>query len=378
LIKKFLLIGDLIMARLTDIQISTAKAWLNDIFVLAKETADARATDYGYMQGSGWRKETSAKYAVEIVNELKMRDFKDLNRAFDYFAEQYFGKTILDNNDVVRKKPDQLAKYVAWFCYTYRIYWNDSIRDPEVIKVFKETYLGKALDEYDCFALSTDRKATTGLGGPSSRSAGSASTGSTRTPSTGRIATGTSDYKTSGPQSGNVRDLKGDAGRKHTFMGKVWIIEGISTTASKSIPMAFIRPLDKPGAAGSTNKVFFGTSWKGYKNCVCFFRTETDALDVAEKLRADHKIPAGITEIKVSYKSPDRNGYFTVGTEYGDVEVLARELNESVEEPLTETVEMSEAAKAYMSIPLEEEVYEMTDTITDPETYFKNYRRAND
>lgn len=360
------------MSRLTDPQIATAKSWLHDIFVLAKEIPDCKGSSYNCMYKT-YRRDSLAKHALEIVNEMKMRNFAIIDKAFEALSDERFGSSMDDTASLTRKNAEVLAKYVAWFCYSNKIYWNDTIRGPEETKLFNETYLGKALIEYDCFATTPDRKATTGLGG------------SSRTPkttsgsSTGSAAPAGGGYKGLGPMSDKARDLKGAPGDKIKLTGKVYTIEGDSST-TKSIPAAFVRPLDAAGAAGSTNKVFFGTSWKGYKNCVCFYTSESEAFEVAKKLKEDSKIPSSTSTVKVNYKFADHNGYFKVGTEYGDCYILARELNEELENPaeLSEDVELSEAAKAYMSIPLEEEVYEMTNNITNPEEYFANYRKSQE
>ena len=360
------------MARLNETQIATAKSWLHDIFVLAREISPCKDSSYGCMYGARYGTEPRKTNALAIVDELKMRNFTDLNSAFEFFANEGFSINMSDWRDLTRKKADMLAKYVAWFCYTNKIYWNDTIRDPEEIKIFKETLLGQALAEYDCFATTPDRKATTGLGGSSRspRAPKAASTGDSGSiPATG-------GFKGLGPMSSKARDLKGMPGEKVKLTGRLYTIEGNSAT-TKSIPAAFIKPLDGSGAAGATNKVFFGTSWKGYKNCVCFYTSDSEALAVATKLKDDSKIPASTSKVTINYRYADANGYFKVGTEYGDCYILARELNEDLVEEVETPRELTEAEK-YMAIPLEEEVYEMTNNITNPDEYFTTYRKAQD
>lgn len=361
------------MARLNETQIPTAKSWLHDIFVLAREISPCKASGYNGLYGSSYRLDAKKTQALTIVNELKMRDFANIDKAFDYFSEEAFSTNMADFRDMTRKKADMLAKYVAWFCYSNKIYWNDTIRDPEEVKIFKETYLGKALAEYDCFATTPDRKATTGLGG-GSRTPRASAGGSTGASAGSIPATG--GYKGLGPMSSKARDLKGMPGEKIKLTGRLYTIEGNSAT-TKSIPAAFVKPLDGSGAAGATNKVFFGTSWKGYKNCVCFYTSDDEALAVANKLKDDSKIPASTSRVNINYRYADANGYFKVGTEYGDCYILARELNEDLVEEVETPRELTEAEK-YMAIPLEEEVYEMTNNITNPDEYFTTYRKSQD
>lgn len=133
-------------------------------------------------------------------------------------------------------------------------------------------------------------------------------------------------YKSLGPQSSNVRGLIGISGNKViNDENIVYCIEGINSNTSK-IPSAFIKPLTSSGdAGGNKNKVFIGDP-SGYTDCKLFFFEEEYAKEFLEKCTIN--IPSNITNLHISEKKTDSNGYFKINTEFGTAYIKASKLNE--------------------------------------------------
>lgn len=188
---------------------------------------------------------------------------------------------------------------------------------------FERTILGAALKDYGCFTTSEDAPAT--------------STGTRTASSSNRTATASAsgqlpknDYKSSGGQSHKVRDLKGTPGNKVIKTSAMYRIEGVNANSPKT-PYVFIRPLKASGAAGSTNKVFVGDP-SGYTDCTLFFDDPAVADAVMVSCANAGSIPSNISQLKVTRIAADRNGYYEVGTEFGNAFIKASKLNEDLDE----------------------------------------------
>ena len=147
---------------------------------------------------------------------------------------------------------------------------------------FKKTILGDTVYKYGRVISAVKDKTT------SRSSSGSTASGSTRTsgqpPKNG--------YKSSGPQSGNVRDLldlqtngPGTPGQKiHADGPYIYKIIG-DNPQSKNTPNVFIKPLSAAGGKGTTNKIFI-SSGNGYTDCTCYFDDPNDAQAFLDKIIA--------------------------------------------------------------------------------------------
>lgn len=304
-----------------------AKAWFHDIMLAAGILTQSQRS--GGDLGSRVTSSSSFRdAAMTVKDEIVNRDFADIDSALSTLSSYYYYPDMSGNGRQKSPKPEVLAKYIAYMADTLQLYWDDLNRTPYEITAFQKTILGAAVYQY---GLTVSAKAAAPA--KKVKSASASSGASTRV--AGQPPQ--NNYKQSGPQSGNVRDLQGQPGQKVLASAsgdKIYRIIGVNAN-SKNIPNAFIKPLSSGGAAGSTNKVFFG-SGNGYTDCTCYFDDEKDAQAFAQKCLTI--IPPNITNIRVVEKTADPNGYFLVGTEFGMVAVSARTLNEA----LTEGVEIEE------------------------------------
>lgn len=304
---------------------TVARSWLYDLFCGAgviPETNSKRMSGRHfydcYQNGYSGRSECTT-----IVNEILNREFKDIDTAIVRLSSYRFGTSFSTNRPrmTVTRSPEAIAAYIAWFCADQGIYWDDvgTNKTTYELEAFQKTFLGGALAEYNCFTSSTstpskNKKTTTNT---------TTSGTTTSQPKNG--------YKSSGGQSSNARDIKSAPGVKEYFTGSyMFKIEGTNAN-TKKIPYVFIRPLKSSGAAGSTNKIFVGDP-SGYTDCTVFFTSATDADNCLAWCMQNNKVPTNISNLKVTKIWNDSNGYFKIGSEWGDVYIKASKLNENLEE----------------------------------------------
>lgn len=258
--------------------------------------------------------------AKVVCDELVNRDFANidsaLNKLHSYGPGTYKAATY--------------AKAVVYAAELLQLYWDDTLKTPYEVDEFKKTMLGEAVYKYGRYISAIQDKPTRATRSASSSS--SASTGGSAA-----SAQPQNGYKSSGAQSGNVRDLQdlsggpGIPGQKVHAEGKyIFRIIG-DNPQSKNIPNVFIKPLSASGATGNTNKVFF-SSGNGYTDCTCYFDDENDAQDFLNKIIAAGRIPANVSNPRVVKRTADTNGYFLAGTEFGVCAISAKTLNETLTE----------------------------------------------
>lgn len=255
--------------------------------------------------------------ATELCNEVINRDFTNVDRHINNIS----GYAFYLNGKRKRVDSDFIAKCFVYLAELTQLYWDDTLRTPYEIDEFKNTILGDAVFKYGRYISAIKDKAT-------GRSSGNQTGSSSQASSNGQPKNG---YKQSGGQSSNVRDLKGKPGEKvYADGGYVYRIIG-TDSKSKNIPNVFINPLSASGAIGSTNKVKF-SSGNGYSDCTCFFDDKNEAAAFLNKLIQNNRIPANISNPQIAQRNADPNGYFIVGTEFGDCAISAKKLNEALTE----------------------------------------------
>lgn len=321
-----------------------AKAWLHDLTVAAGiRTNDQRSAGYNFFNYHSLQQE-----AQQICNELLNRDFVDIDSAIKKVSNYYFCQS-LTSNKTKRFKPDGVAKCIVYMAELLQVYWDDTIRTPYEITEFKKTLLGDAVYRYKRYISAVPNK--------SSRAASSARASASRAPG----QPPKNNYKQSGPQSGNVRDLidlktggQGTPGEKiYANTSLIYKIIG-DNPQSKNTPNVFIKPLSASGAAGNTNKIFI-SSGNGYTDCTCYFDDPNDAQNVLDKIIADNRVPANVTNMRVVKMKADTNGYFLVGTEYGPCAISAKTLNEALNEEMADRpISWEKATEGYSPEELEE------------------------
>jgi len=267
------------------------------------------------------------KEAQTICTEIVNRDFTNVDAAINMISRFRFQPNYTGTGKYKTLKPDAIAKAIVYFAELIGLYWDDEIRTPYEITEFKKTILGDAVYRYGrVISAIKDTPAKTRAASSTPRVAGAAPQNS---------------YKSSGPQSGNVRGLLGNPGDKVFADGPVsYRIEG--DKMKSNTPRVFIKPLTASGAAGNSNKVYI-SSGNGYTDCTCYFDDPNEAQKFLDKILPDlqklideKRAISGITNLRVVKVKSDNNGYFLVDTEYGPCAVSAKTLNEAMTEALKE------------------------------------------
>ncbi len=315
------------MARIftTSASEQAAKSFMHDLLVVAGHHTSQRTA------GARHRGTSYVKAAQEICDELINRNFKNIDTSIKTVATDSFS-VALDSDKSKRYDEATAAKAVVYMAELLNLYWDDTIRTPYEIDEFKKTLLGEAVYKYGRYISAIQDKTTR------SRASSSNVTGASTAKTPGQPPQ--NGYKSSGPQSGNVRDLQdlnggqGTPGQKVTAGGQ-FIYKIIADKVGKNTPNVFIKPLSASGEINGTNKIFI-SSGNGYTDCTCYFDDPNDAQAFLDKIVQNNRVPANINNLRVVKMSADPNGYFLVGTEFGVVAVSAKTLNEALTEAASE------------------------------------------
>ncbi len=292
---------------------SAAKCWLHDITLVGGIRTNNQRSN-----GSIRPNPTLESHAQIVCKEVVERDFADIDSSIRHLSNYRYSVS-LTGSGYKTFKPEAIAKNLVYLAEMANAYWDDTIRTPFEIEEFKKTLLGAAVWKYGRYISAikdkTTKSASAAVGGTSNKAAG-------QPPK--------NNYKQSGPQSGNVRDLLGNPGDKVLANGN-FIYKIVGDKTQSNTPNVFIKPLSASGATGNTNKVFF-SSGNGYTDCTCYFDDENDAQDFLNKIIAAGRVPANISNPRVVKRNADPNGYFLAGTEFGVCAISAKTLNETLTE----------------------------------------------
>ena len=294
---------------------AAAKAWLHDLTLAAGlHSNNKRSFSNSY---SNFNRPDFKQEAIAVCDELVKRDFSNIDSNIRSLSRYGFYTPLTGYSQRAKYlKPEAIAKAIVYMAELLNIYWDDTVRTPYEIDEFKKTLLGSAVYKYGRYISA--------IKGRTTRSAGA---GTTRTPG----QPPKNNYKQSGPQSGNVRDLIGQPGEKVLAEGSfIYKIIG-DNPQSKNTPNVFIKPLSSSGATGNTNKIFI-SSGNGYTDCTCYFDDPNDAQDFLDKIEKAGRVPVNVTNLRVVKNRADGNGYFLVGTEFGTCAISAKTLNEALED----------------------------------------------
>ena len=323
-----------------------AKTWLHDLTVAAGlRTNDQRSG--GRNSFIFWK---LTPEAVKICDELINRDFENIDTSIRKVSNYYYNSSLTGGGRDKSYKPEGIAKCIVYMSELLNLYWDDTIRTPYEIDEFKKTFLGAAVYKYGRYisAVAANKGAKS-----SSKSSGSAAKTPGQPPK--------NNYKQSGPQSGNVRDLRdvngnpgGVPGQKvHANTSLIYKIVG-DNPQSKNIPNVFIKPLSASGATGNTNKIFI-SSGNGYTDCTCYFDDPNDANNFLDAIIKNNRVPLNVTNLRVVKNKADSNGYFIVGTEFGACAISAKTLNEALAAENTEAISgWEKATEGYSKEELDE------------------------
>lgn len=301
-----------------------AKAFLHDLTYTAGLRGQSQRQN-----GSGSFGSSYVTAADALCNAVIERDFNDVDKyiyAFDGIAFQ-------DSLTGTRPKTvtftsDDVAEALVYLAECLNLYWDDVNATVHEKAAFSKTILGRAVEKYERFTSKIPVAPV---------QQGSANTGTTRAPlSRPAGQPPKNNYKSTGPQSGNVRDLHGTPGQKVFAQGNdVFRIVG-TIANSRNVASAFIRPLTPSAAAGNTNKVFVN-SGNGYTDCICWFDDLAEANNFLSQVVNNANIKSNISSLQVVRNKPDSNGYYLVGTEFGECAISAKKLNEALQETLRES-----------------------------------------
>ena len=296
--------------------------------------------------------------AQTICGEIVERDFTNIDGSISEITRWYHKASYNGTGKNKSLKPEYVAKVIVWFAEQLQLYWDDTVRTPYEIEEFKRTALGEAVYKYGRYISAIPDKPTKTRSN-SAPSVAAAQTGGSAT-TAGQPKNG---YKQSGPQSGNVRDLRdvsgagtGTPGQK-CFASGSFIYKIVGDKTGSNTPNVFIKPLSASGAKGTTNKIFI-SSGNGYTDCTCYFDDPNEAQHFLDLINSDNRVPSNVTNLRVVKNKADANGYFLVGTEYGVVAISAKTLNEALKEAVNENVERpfswEKATEGYSREELEE------------------------
>ena len=266
-----------------------------------------------------------------------------------------------------------LAKYIAAFCSSHGLLWDDinTNRTVQELEQYRTaSILGKACFAFRCFLsqqvaaaapapTKTTNTASTGITNVGAANAGTQTTGPKN------------DYKSSGPQSANARDLISKPGQKEYPSGITdgKLIDLEFDQKGTNVPCLFIDPLGAKGAFNTTNRVMEGSA-KGYTDCAVYFNDfiEADnflAAYVKKHSLTSHKDPvtglitwdsAKYTGLCAKTVRRNPNGYFKINTDCGPCYINAVKLNEGLQdEPLADEP-LAEAKKDAWHLPTEDEI----------------------
>jgi hypothetical protein len=321
------------MAKLTPKEKAESAGFLLDLFWqggLIKPGDTSIGADLDRRWHGMWRvkKEVDA-VCTEIVQ--RNFDFFNVDKAIDELSSckffvnpQAFGR--VKGARMVTRNATQIAGFIASFCADQGIYWDDvnTHKTNHEMDQYRKTNLGGALWEYECFLSQQVNKANNPQ--PAATATSTSASGTTRAPRTPGQAPA-NPYKSTGPQSGNARDLKGQPNQKVYANTNVSFCIMADNAKSASPAYALVKPLSKQGAAGNTNKVFISSS-HGYADCTCYFDDINDANAFLAQCNAKSWGP-DISNLRIVKKASERNGYFLVGTEFGDCAISAKRMNEA-------------------------------------------------
>ena len=340
------------MAKLSKKDIAESRGFLLDLFWQGG-LIQPGDTSIGSSLGNRWTGLSSYSRKADIktiCDEIVQRnfDFFKADTALNNLADckffvnpQAYGR--VRGARMVQRSNTLLAGYIANFCAEQGIYWDDvnTHKTQYEMDQYKKTLLGGALWEYECFLSQQLNKGNTQ----------SASVASTTAAPVAPVPSGTrqsrqpgqapaNPYKSSGPQSGNARDLQGQPNQKVYANTKVSFCIMADNAKSKSPAYALVKPLAKQGDNGNgTNRVFVSSS-HGYADCTCYFDDLKDANNFLAKCNAKNWGP-DISNLRIVKKTSESNGYFLVGTEFGVCAISAKRMNEAQVEAANQPISYS-------------------------------------
>lgn len=294
---------------------TAAKAWMHDAMVLCGvlPQSQRKSTELYFSYYNPKPINETKKICDELIN----RDFANIDKELNYMSQFRFYPNINEPSKDKRYSAEEIAKVIVYMAECFNLYWDDTIRTPYEIEEFKKTLLGSAVYKYGRYisAITPSRVRAT---------KSTSNSGSSNPPR--------NDFKQQGPKSGQARGLIGKPGEKVYIQDQYALAICGEMPNVKSKYCAQIKPLDKNGASGSTNKVFISAS-HSYGMGICYFDEMADAQAFYDKLVKSGNVPSNLTKLEIVNVKKDKNGYFLFDTEFGVCAISASVLNEDINTP---------------------------------------------
>lgn len=324
------------------------------------------------------------------VETQRFKAFNDAIRTLSYCS---FLPELTATRGYVKENSDMLCLFIAWFCSTNNLVYNNKNTSVEEMKQIRALQIGKVLWDNFLYAkdatpeMNPDKSAASAsaASAPASATASSPapsaaqpnSTASTLVQAAASTASTTS-ASTAAPSTSSTPAAAGSAGQTvaatpktggaagHTLYrrnaggiltqgkvtgisndGYVYWVGGEFDKPGKTQPKIHV----KPQSASAPLKVNYG-SGQGYNDCILYFTSEAAVKAFLPALEA-HK-PANVKSLKVKKIEEDKNGYVEVDTEFGHAYIKASKLHEDIEEDLEQTdkpeqnISNKEVAEAYL------------------------------
>ena len=143
---------------LTEQQRKIGRAWLHDVLVTNGSIYNCRPKGDGlFMQEKDSAEEAQIEALAEFVaEEITTRNFHNIDRTLHELSTYRFNPDLnTPNSECAPEQAGvaQLSEYIADFCASRKLYWDDArrLKDDAQVGDFKMSLLGRRLEEYGCF-----------------------------------------------------------------------------------------------------------------------------------------------------------------------------------------------------------------------------------
>jgi len=334
--------------------IQEASAAIYDMLVVAGayKGAPKRPADYQWIEYDKQHCEQPMKSLVKILLTRTNLQASDADLFNEFLARMHYadraarqieeaGACFGVGSDTLKFKARKIVDYIAIFCATNKLYWNDApFTDPEMEELAGSTdsngtALGRALLKYGCFISQVQPVAK-----PNAAPAAGTTAPTSGMPAQSTTApTGASGgkYGQSGGQVGNIPNAV--TGQK-VQLSTVYSI--VADKIKTNEPKVYITPVIWDPRAGAIKQVtpqaastIKFASANGWTDCVLYFNTQA-AADAFKAQVEQLKVANQYNNIRVVQAKTDSNGYFEVSTALGNAYIRASKLNEELIETLLE------------------------------------------
>ena len=310
-----------------------------------------------------WRAAAVTICSCIMDRRVETRKFMAFNDAIKLISQCTFIPDLAAPNGYTKEDSYMLCLFIAWFCDTNNLVYNNKNTSVEEMKQIRSLQIGEVL--WDNFLYARDAtpemnpnkqaakasaaSASASASQPNPAPAPAAAPAASATPASAAAPNANSAPAASGsvvqtvattPKTGGAAGhtlYRRNAGGlltqgKVTGISKdkdgfVYWVAGEFDKPGKTKPRIHV----KPQGATAPLKVSYG-SGQGYNDCILFFPSEAEVKAFLPALDS-HK-PANVKSLGVRKVKEDPNGYVEVDTEFGHAYIKADKLHEDMEEDL--------------------------------------------